>query len=147
MLHCAGLLLSPRLLSRAPGLQSLESPQEWWLAARVCGDEVEENGWWMKMVAKVEFQTLGCWGEYIGDGLARLEGNRDIEFLPFLQCFSEKGPYGPFYFVANDFCWSRDTSIGVEAQFGTRFLSSLAWYPWNAQQAKAELNLEINMLM
>jgi hypothetical protein len=52
---------------------------EWWLTVRVCGDGVEEDGGWMKIIAKEELLTLGCWGEYIGEGSNRLEGNRSIK--------------------------------------------------------------------
>jgi hypothetical protein len=42
------------------------------------------------MVAKVELPTLGCWGEYIGEGSTRLEENHGIKSLPSLHCFSKK---------------------------------------------------------
>jgi hypothetical protein len=48
---------------RAPGLRSLKSPKEWWSTARVCEGEVEKDGGWVKMVAKVELSNprlLGC---------------------------------------------------------------------------------------
>jgi hypothetical protein len=66
----------------------------------------------MKMLAKVEFITLGCWGEYIGEGSARLELNRGIKSLSFLHYFSEKGHTAHmqvhtgrmlFFFVVNNF--------------------------------------------
>jgi hypothetical protein len=39
------------------------------------------------MMAKVELLTLDCWGEYIGEGFARLEGNRDIKSLSSLYYY------------------------------------------------------------
>jgi hypothetical protein len=79
MLPCANLLLGLRLLSGASGFRSLKSPQEWWPTARVCEGGVEEDERWVKIVAKVELQTLGCWDVYIGERSTRLEGNHDIK--------------------------------------------------------------------
>jgi hypothetical protein len=96
---------------------------------------VEEDERWVKMVAKVELQILGCWGVYIGERSAILEENRGIKSLSSLHIFPERDHTGRmqvhtgfmlFFVAANDLCYPRGTSIGVEAQFGTRFLSSLA---------------------
>jgi hypothetical protein len=64
--------------------------------ARVCEGRVEEDERWVKMVAKVKLQILGCWGVYIGERSTRLEGNRGIKSLSSLHIFSEKRPYGPY---------------------------------------------------
>jgi hypothetical protein len=65
------------------------------------------------MVAKMELLTLGCWGEYIGEGSAILEENHAIKSLPSLHRFSKKDHTAnmqvhtsrmPFFSVANDFC-------------------------------------------
>jgi hypothetical protein len=95
---------------------------------------MEKNGGWVKMVAKVELQTLGCWGVYIEERSTRLEGNHSIKLLSFLHIFSKRDHtarmqvhtgYMPFFVAANNFCWSCGTSIDMEAQFEIRFLSSL----------------------
>jgi hypothetical protein len=113
MLSCVSLLLGPRLLSSTPGFRSLESPQEWWSKVRICGDGVEEDREWMKMMAKKELPTLGCWSKYIREGSARLEGNHTIKSLSSLHCFLKKDHMAriqvhtgrtPFFSMANDFC-------------------------------------------
>jgi hypothetical protein len=80
------------------------------------------------MVARGELSNPRLLGEYIGEGSARLEGNHYIKSLSSLHIFPKRGHTGhmPFVVAANDFCWSCGTSIGVEVQFGTRFLSSSA---------------------
>jgi hypothetical protein len=99
-----------------------------WPTARVCEDGVEGDERWVKIVAKLELPNPNKLGDYIGEGSARLEGNRDIKSLHSLQIFPKRDHTGRMLFVvvANDFCWSRGTSIGVEAQFGARFLNSFA---------------------
>jgi hypothetical protein len=76
-------------------------------------------------------------GEFIGERSTKLKGNRGIKSLLSLQLFSDKGHMTrmevhtgctPFVDEANDSCWSRGTSVGMEAQFGTRFLSFSARY-------------------
>jgi hypothetical protein len=88
---------------------------------------MKENGGWLKMVAKVELQPLGCWGVYIGEILARLEGNHSIKLLSFSHIFPKRDHtahmqvhtgHMPFFVAANNFCWSRGTSIDMKAQFG-----------------------------
>jgi hypothetical protein len=84
------------------------------------------------MIANVELFKPKLMGEYIVEGSAMLEGNRGIKSLSSLQIFSKRGHTvhmqvhmgrTPFVVAANNFCWSRGTSIGMGAQFGTRFLS------------------------
>jgi hypothetical protein len=77
--------------------------------------------WWPKW-SSLNPRLLG---EFIGDGSAKLEGNRDIKSLSFLHIFPDRGHTGRMLFVdvANDFCWSHGSSVVVESQFGTRFLS------------------------
>jgi hypothetical protein len=84
-----------------------------WPAARVCEDGVEGDEMWVKIVAKLELPNPNKLGDYIGEGSARLEGNRDIKSLHSLQIFPKRDHTGRMLFVvvANDFCWSRGTSI------------------------------------
>jgi hypothetical protein len=72
-------------------------------------------------------------GEFIRVRSAKLEGNRGIKSLLSLQIFSDRCHTArmPFVDAVNDFCWSHGSSVGVEAQFGTQFLSFSAQYPWN----------------
>jgi hypothetical protein len=52
-----------------------------------------------------------------------LEVNRGIKSLSSLEIFLKVHTDRMLFVNAeNDFCWSRDLSVGVEAQFGTRFL-------------------------
>jgi hypothetical protein len=66
----------------------------------------------MKMMAEKKLPTLGCWGEYIGEGSAKLEENHVIKSLLSLRYFSEKDHTTrmkvhtgrtPFFSMANDF--------------------------------------------
>jgi hypothetical protein len=68
--------------SSASGLRSLESPQEWWLAVRVCGDEVEEDGGYDEMVAKKELPNPRLMG-----WVYRRRGRPDWKGIaPLIRC-------------------------------------------------------------